>query len=67
MEEQLRFLRTEGGLYDDEMPGFGGVVEAAQEDAAAGQCAPPYWPAGVPVTTRDLALHVEEKEYGQTA
>lgn len=52
------FLRKEAGLSWDEVPGIGELVERAREDADEGDYVPPYWPAGVWITTGALRKHV---------
>ena len=56
------FLRREAGLSWDETPGIGELVERTREDADEGDYFPPYWPAGVWITTGALRTHVRTVE-----
>lgn len=55
---QREAFRVNAGLYPDEMPAFGEMVESAREDADNTDDFPEYWPRGVFVSKRALAAHV---------
>ena len=62
-EEARTFFRTQVGLSWDELPGIGELVERAREDADEGDYIPPYWPAGVWISTDALRNHVRSVEH----
>lgn len=59
------------GVYWDDMPGLGDMVEYAREDADQSGTFPPYWPMGVYVSRPALAawvaaqppLHISKKNW----
>ncbi len=56
-ENARDFFTTEVGLFEDEIFGFGELVEAAREDADCGDYIPPYWPSGVWISRGALRQH----------